>query len=128
MQALQGFTLLLLAQVGGEGLARVLAPGLRLPGPVLGLLLMLALLAWPAFQHRFAARIGVAAEVLLQHLSLLFVPIGVGVVAHLSLLGRHALVLALVIVLSTWVGLAVSARVLQALWREDGTQPAGDSR
>jgi hypothetical protein len=51
-----------------------------------------------------------AAGFLLSHLSLLFVPVGVGVMTHLALLSAHGLQLVAVIVLSTWVGMAVTAQ------------------
>jgi holin-like protein len=113
MTALQGFAVLLLCQTLGELAARGF--GLPLPGPVLGMLLLLAALAWPALR----APVQAAAKVLLAHLSLLFVPIGVGVVSHLGVLGHHAPAIALALLLSTWIGLAVSALVLRALWREE---------
>jgi holin-like protein len=119
MPALQGFTLLLIAQVVGEVLARGLS--LPLPGPVLGLMLMLLALPWRAVQQRVEA----AAEVLLAHLSLLFVPIGVGVVSHLGVLGAHAMSLLLVLLASTAIGLTVTALVLQRLWVDDPA--AGDA-
>lgn len=111
MQVLRGFALLLLCQSAGEVLAR--GAGLPWPGPVIGMLLLLALLAWPAVR----APVSAAAEALLAHLSLLFVPVGVGVLSHLALVAEHGLRLALVIVASTLVGLAVTALVLRALWR-----------
>ena len=55
------------------------------------------------------------AQFLLTHLSLLFVPVGVGVMTHLALLSAHGLQLVAVIVLSTWVGMAVTAGVLRLL-------------
>jgi holin-like protein len=112
MTALRGFTVLLLCQTLGELAARGL--GLSLPGPVLGMLLLLGALAWPVLR----APVQAAAEVLLAHLSLLFVPIGVGVVAHLGMLGEHAPAIAVTLLLSTWIGLAVTALVLRALWRD----------
>ena len=110
MDALKGLTLLLLCQSAGEALARLF--GLPLPGPVLGLLLMAALLRWAPVRGPVEA----AATPLLQHLSLLFVPVGVGVVAHLGLITQYGLRMALALVLSTWIGLAVTALVLQKLW------------
>jgi len=117
MLALRGFTLLLLCQCVGELAAR----GLHwpLPGPVLGMLVASALLAWPPLR----APVQAAAALLLEHLSLLFVPIGVGVVAHLGVLGTHALALAAVLLLSTWVGLAVTGLTLKALWRDEAPEP-----
>jgi holin-like protein len=123
MKALQGLACLLLAQSAGELLVRALR--LPLPGPVLGLGLVLALLAWAPTRQWLAAPVEAAADGLLAHLSLLFVPLGVGVIAHLGLLGGHALALALVVLVSTLAGLVVTGLVLQALWREAPTVPAG---
>ena len=109
MSLLQGTTWLLLCQTAGELLVRAL--GLPLPGPVMGMLLLVALLAWPGAR----GPVGQASEALLQHLSLLFVPVGVGVMVHLALIARHGLGMLLALVLSTWIGLAVTALVLQAL-------------
>ena len=44
---------------------------------------------------------------------------GVGVVAHLGLLGQYGGRMLAAIVLSTWAGMAVAALVLQALWPAD---------
>ena len=82
-----------------------------LPGPVIGLLLMLLALRWPAVQRR----VGAAAEVLLTHLSLLFVPVGVGVMTHVGLITQFGARMLLVIVVSTWIGLAVTALAMRAL-------------
>ena len=119
MQALQGMAWLLSLQLVGEVLARLL--GLPFPGPVIGMVLLLGALRFAAVRAPAAQ----AAGFLLQHLSLLFVPVGVGVITHLDLLGRYGLRLAAVIVLSTWVGLAVTALTLRALLRAG--KDAGDA-
>jgi holin-like protein len=112
MDLLTGLTLLLLCQSAGEALARL--AHLPLPGPVLGLVLMALLLRWPAVR----APVGAAATPLLSHLSLLFVPVGVGVVGHLGLIAQHGAGMLLALLVSTWVGLLVAAWVLKALWPE----------
>lgn len=112
MMALRGLALLLLLQAVGETLTRAL--GLPFPGPVLGLVLLLPLLRWTPLREPVAA----TAELLLAHLSLLFVPVGVGVIVHLQLVSQYGLRLLVVIVLSTWIGLAVTALVLQRLLRK----------
>jgi len=56
-----------------------------------------------------------AAELLLAHLSLLFIPVGVGVITHLALISTYGFRLLAVIVLSTWIGMAVTAVVLRSL-------------
>ena len=111
MNALRGLAWLLALQSLGEVLAR----GLRLPfpGPVIGMVLLLVALRWQPVRDSVAA----VAEFLLAHLSLLFVPVGVGVMTHLGLFAHYGLRMAVVIVLSTWVGLAVTALVLRALMR-----------
>ena len=82
-----------------------------LPGPVVGLVLLLPALQLGWLREPVAA----AAELLLAHLSLLFVPVGVGVIAHLGLVTQYGARLLLVIVFSTWAGMAVTALVLRAL-------------
>jgi holin-like protein len=116
MTALRGLALLLLLQAAGEALAHSLA--LPIPGPVIGLTLLLPALQLSWIREPVAA----AAELLLAHLSLLFVPVGVGVITHLGLVSKYGIQLLVVIVLSTWIGMAVTAIVLRALMREESTE------
>jgi len=106
MRGLQGLAWLLVFQSVGELLSRGLA--LPLPGPVLGLVLLLAGLRFEIVREP----VGECASFLLAHLSLLFVPVGVGVMTHLALLSEYGGRMLLVVVLSTWTGLAVTALVL----------------
>ena len=117
MAALQGLAWLLLCQSAGEAIARL--GHLRLPGPVLGAALLMLLLQWP----RVRTAVGAAAELLLTHLSLLFVPVGVGVMTHLGLLSAYGGPILLAITLSTWIGLAVTAWVLRALLPAAAPEP-----
>jgi putative effector of murein hydrolase LrgA (UPF0299 family) len=114
--ALRGFAWLLALQAAGELLARALA--LPFPGPVAGMLLLLAVLPVRAVREP----VGACADVLLSHLSLLFVPVGVGVMTHLPLLGAYGGRMLLVVVLSTWAGLAVTALVLRRPARKDDAE------
>ncbi|MFN9728330.1 CidA/LrgA family protein [Acidovorax sp.] len=109
MKPLQGLAFLLLMQSAGEALSHVLK--LPVPGPVVGMFALLLALRWQPVQQAVAP----AAGFLLSHLSLLFVPVGVGVMTHLALLSAYGLQLVAVIVLSTWVGMAVTALVLRWL-------------
>lgn len=109
MNALNGIAWLLVLQTVGELLSRGL--GLPLPGPVVGLVLLLVALRWSPVR----AAVGGCADVLLSHLSLLFVPVAVGVMAYLPLLSTYGLRLAAVLVASTWVGLLVTAWTLKRL-------------
>ena len=121
MNALRGLAWLLLFQAAGEALARGLE--LAMPGPVIGLVLLLGALRLRVIREP----VSVAADFLLAHLSLLFVPVGVGVITHLHILSRHGLQLLVVIVVSTWLGLAVTAIVLRRLRRSPAQEvPADD--
>ena len=111
MQGLQGFTILLLLQGAGEMIARLLH--LSLPAPVIGMILLLPCLAWKSLREPVQA----CSEFLLSHLSLLFVPISVGVVSQLPLLQEYGARIALVLLLSTVLGLAATAWVLRLLLR-----------
>lgn len=112
MQGLRGLAWLLLLQSIGELLSRGLS--LPFPGPVIGMLLLLVALRWPLVREPVAA----CADFLLAHLSLLFVPVGVGVMTHLSLVSQYGGRMLLVIVLSTLIGLAVTVLTLHVLWRK----------
>ncbi|HNP88466.1 MAG TPA: CidA/LrgA family protein [Kouleothrix sp.] len=106
MMTLLGF------QLAGEVIARAL--GLPLPGPVLGMLLLFAVLIGRGAVPPPLRTVG---QALLNHLSLLFVPAGVGIMTHMALLRTAWLPIAATLVLSTLVTLAVTALVLTLLLR-----------
>jgi holin-like protein len=109
MMQIRGLALLLLLQAAGESIAHACA--LPFPGPVVGMALLIPALQLDWIREAVAA----AAQLLLTHLSLLFVPVGVGVITHLGLVSRYGVQLLVVIVLSTWIGMAVTAVVLRGL-------------
>ena len=107
---LPAFAILLLFQCLGEGAVFLL--GLPVPGPVAGMVLLFcALLAWPALQ----ARVEATANELLRHLSLLFVPAGVGIVAAAGSGSGHWLAIVASLVVSTLLTLAVTGYILDKL-------------
>jgi len=107
---LQAFAVLLAFQCLGEGLVFLL--GLPIPGPVAGMLALLAaLVAWPRLHEVVEA----GASELLRHLSLLFLPAGVGIIAAAASGSGHWLAIAASVVFSTLATLAVTALVLQAM-------------
>lgn len=115
---LPGLIVLLVCQLVGELVVRV--GNLPLPGPVLGMVLMLVVLR--IRRPRPESGLVTAPETLLHYLPLLYVPAGVGVVAYLSRLGRDALPVAGGLVLSWLAGLVVTAGVTALLMRVSGTR------
>ena len=101
-------TLLLLCQLAGEAAARLF--GLSIPGPVLGMLLLFALLLARA---RLLEAVREPALGLLRHLSLLFVPAGVGLMRHFGRIRAELLAIGAAVVVSTVLTLAVTALVFQ---------------
>ena len=112
MQALRGITWLLVLQLTGEALARLLK--LPFPGPVIGMLLLVLSMRFELVREPIQA----AASYLLSHLSLLFVPVGVGVITHLELLRDYGVKLLLVVAISTWAGMIVTVLLSRALLNE----------
>lgn len=107
---LRPFVLLIAFQFAGEALTRIL--GLPIPGPVLGLaFLVLAIGA----SRRLFAEVEPTADLILRHLSLLFVPAGVGVLDHLGLLREALWPILAVLIGSTFVTLLVTALTFSAL-------------
>jgi holin-like protein len=118
---LLAFSVLLVFQCLGEGL--VFLFGFPVPGPVTGMLLLLAaLLAFPRLHEVVEA----GANELLKHLSLLFVPAGAGIVVAAASGSGHWLAIAAGVVVSTVATLAATALVLQALTRSDEPADGGD--
>ncbi|TVS01686.1 MAG: CidA/LrgA family protein [Rhodobacteraceae bacterium] len=101
---IHALALILACQLAGETLARLFS--LPAPGPVIGMALLFALmLAAP----RVAALVQPVGEAILRHLSLLFVPAGVGVVGHLAMLSNYGTGLAVALMVSTVLALAAGA-------------------
>ncbi|WP_128254743.1 CidA/LrgA family protein [Falsirhodobacter deserti] len=111
------FLLLLGCQLAGEVLARV--SQLPLPGPVIGMLLMLGLLVT---SPRTEAMMRPVIAVFLANLSLLFVPAGAGVVAFLGQLRAEGLALAVTLVGSTVAALLAGAFAFLAVARLTGNR------
>lgn len=106
-------TLLLLCQLFGEIVAR--GTGLPVPGPVIGMALLLGVLALRDRRPRglppplVDGTLEATGKGLLAHLSLLFVPAGVGVVGRLDVLAAQGPALAVALVVSTVAALVATA-------------------
>ena len=121
---LHAIFLILLLQLVGEFLQKYYV--LAVPGPVLGLLALLGLLlsqknpSGPILDFR--QRLITTANSLLEHLSLLFVPIGVGVVMHLQLLESQLVNVLGVVIFGTMTTLIFTSFLFQALRKRDADE------
>ncbi|MFN4282163.1 MAG: CidA/LrgA family protein [Alphaproteobacteria bacterium] len=119
---LHSLLLLFAGQLLGQIAADLL--GLPVPGAVLGFAFMLALLiARPGL----ATALAPAADGLLRHLGLLFVPAGVGIILYFDLLREEWLPLVVSLIVSTLIGMAATAlifdRLLKRAERRDRSAP-----
>jgi holin-like protein len=99
---------------------------LGVPGPVIGMFLLAAILAIRKDKPgRLAipAELGTAAETLIGHMGLLFVPAGVGIVAEAGLLRQEWLPILAGLVGSTILSLAVTGLVMRWTTRRAADTP-----
>lgn len=95
----------------GELISKFFLPSV--PGPVLGLLLLLGFLV---LRGQVNADLNLVADAFRQHLGLLFVPASVGVVLFLPDLKTHALAVTTALLVSVVLTIAVTAVVLKLCW------------
>ena len=124
-------SVILLCQLIAEIVVHFLA--LPVPGPVLGMLLLFGLLLLRDRAQALAVGplrpdgVDRAAKGMLAHLSLLFVPAGVGVVQKLDLLAEHGVAISIILAISVLVTLLATVGtfvlVNRLLGRRDGTAP-----
>ncbi len=110
-----GMVMILAFQGLGEVSSRLLAP--FIPGPVLGLVLLLGWLQW---RRRVPEALALVADSLTRHLGLLFVPAAVGVVMFWPQLREHAVAAVAALVASVVATIASTALVLRLLAGRDG--------
>jgi len=107
---LAGLTWLLVYQCIGEILVHW--TGLPVPGPVVGMVLLFVTLV---VRKGASESLQGSASSLLSHLSLLFVPAGVGVMQHFDRVTTEWLPIAAALLVSTVLTLAVTALVMRHL-------------
>lgn len=115
---LGALTQLLIFQLIGELIARGLE--LPVPGPVIGMVLLFAMLV---LRGSIDSELQGTAQTLLQHLSLLFVPAGAGIMLHLHRVADEWLALTLSLIVSTFATLAVTALVMRLFARSPEARP-----
>ena len=124
-------SLILICQLIGEVIVHGL--GVAVPGPVVGLVLLLLLLLlrdrFPMFSRGPLRDEGVeqASRGLLANLSLLFVPAGVGVVQKLDLLAEHGIAIMTVLAISVVVTLLVTVATFLVTSRLMARSGKGDA-
>ena len=104
-------------QLLGEVIQKIFA--INIPGPVIGLILLL--LSFIFFSKRLTQskkmikEISVTSNQIINYLSLLFVPIGVGVVMHINYLGDNLFKIFSIITIGTLATLVFTAFVMEKI-------------
>ncbi|CAM4083015.1 CidA/LrgA family protein [Kerstersia similis] len=119
---LETFAILMLCQGIGELFGRLLH--LPIPGPVLGMVLLFCLLR---ARPLLLARMEATANALLQHLSVLFVPAGVGIIAAFGMLKEHWLGILLSLLISTILTLVVTGLVARWMTDAESKRASGEA-
>jgi holin-like protein len=114
---LNGMAILLFCQLAGEMIVRLL--GWPVPGPVIGMLLLLLGLMLRRRSHH---DLDASAEGLLKYLALLFVPAGVGVMVYLDAVGKAWVSLGITLLASAVITLVVTGLVMQWMLRRRGVK------
>jgi len=110
MLFINGLSILLLYQLMGEVTVRWL--GLPVPGPVLAMIMLFVCLV---IKGSTPASLQSSANTILSHLSLLFIPAGVGIMVHVERLQNEWLSISVAVLLSTIITLVFSASVMLAM-------------
>ena len=104
-------------QLLGEAIQTIFE--INIPGPVIGLLLLL--LSFIFFSKKLnqskkiIKEISVTSNQIINYLSLLFVPIGVGVVMHINYLGDNLFKIFSIIIIGTLATLVFTAFVMEKI-------------
>lgn len=115
---LRSFFIILLYQLVGETIQKFF--NIIIPGPVIGLVLLLITFIFiKKFKDKKVLQIKKdvikTGNTIVSHLSLLFIPIGVGVVMHISYLGENLFQVFAVIVIGTLLTVAFTAKIMELL-------------
>ena len=97
-------------EVAGDLLQKMM--GFPIPGPVLGMALLLSALI---IRGRLDAELERSSAALLSYLPMLFVPAGVGVMAHFDLIRAQWPSIALALVLSSLLTIIVTAGTMRGI-------------
>lgn len=104
------FSVLVVAQLAGEALARV--AGVPLPGTVVGAVLLFLAMLWVPGLH---ARVAPFSHALLRNMLLFYVPASAGIMKVFGDVARHGPLLVAIIVVGTWATALAAATAFDAL-------------
>ena len=92
---------------------------INIPGPVIGLILLLLVFIFflksPTPYKKIKKEVSETSHQIINYLSLLFVPIGVGVVMHINYLGDNLFKILAIIVIGTLASLVFTAFVMEKI-------------
>ncbi len=109
---IDGLLILLGLQFIGELLEHYLH--LPIPGTVIGMLLLVVVLA---FRMPYSQRVEPAAKVLINNLTLLYLPIGIGLIMEWSQFSAHGWALLVSVIGGTLIAIPLVALLCQRLLR-----------
>ena len=107
MNFLQGISLLLIYQLAGELSVNLL--NIPVPGPVIGMVMLFFTLL---IRGSSSKALDSSSSALLNHLSLLFVPAGVGVMVHFDRIINEWLAISVALILSTIITMVMTALIM----------------
>ena len=113
-------TLIFACQLAGELIARALH--LPVPGPVLGMVLLFAFLL---VRGKIPKDLATVTDGLLSHMSLLFVPAGVGVMLHFRLFGDDWMPIAVALIVSTALTVVITGLMMAWLGKRAAPDTEG---
>ncbi len=111
---INGLTHILIFQGLGEILSTFVLPGI--PGPVIGLVLLLGFLL---LKKEVSANLGLVADAFTQHLGLLFIPAAVGAVLYLPSLKANGLAIVVALLGSLAATFTVSVLIMKLLTKKE---------
>src|SRR5210317_1410519 len=113
---LKSLFIIFLFQLIGEAIQKFFE--INIPGPVIGLILLLLFFIFflkSSSSKKIKKQFSETSHQIISYLSLLFVPIGVGVVMHINYLGDNLFKILAIIILGTLATLVFTAFVMEKI-------------
>jgi len=113
---LKSLFIIFLFQLVGEAIQKFFE--INIPGPVIGLILLLLFFIYflkSSSSKKIKKQISETSHQIIGYLSLLFVPIGVGVVMHINYLGDNLFKILAIIIIGTLSTLVFTAFVMEKI-------------